>query len=120
MRTRHYIIEGKHLGTSLIPPHFVHNQRVEAYGLAFFCPICARLWATCPVEGEPTSVISCPCERHAVGDRLGSWSHGYVDPWQTPGSIFLSYDREWNDCLPKGVLLRELTLLDNRKKETIS
>jgi hypothetical protein len=48
-------------------------------------------------------VWSCPCEKEPYGASIWQGFH-------FPGSIWMSWDMEWNKCLPKNVLLREFKI----------
>lgn len=117
MSRQHFLIRGKHLGTVERERIWVHSEKAEAYGYAFFCPLCAETWALCPVEGQPTLPHISPCDKHRQGDKLGDWNHGSIAPYQVPGSLMLSYEQTWNDALPLAVLVREFHLHYNLHKE---
>lgn len=111
---QHFFIRGNYFGTTTRPLYWVHNEIQNApFGMAFFCPICAELWAVCPVEGEATQVETQFCEKHKYGDSYGRWSSGQVWRLDIPGSLWSSYDDQWNAGLSQQVLKRELLLLTN-------
>lgn len=100
---QHFFIENEHYGSILAQPVQRQGVYYQPSGQAFFCPECSRLWANCPVDGRRTMVWSCPCEKEVFGNTIWKGFH-------YPGSIWLSWDMEWNKCLPKKVLAREFIL----------
>lgn len=63
--TQHFFIENRHCGSSgrgYVP---VHGNIRPPSSQAFFCPICAEIWARFPVEGgaifEVSTVV---CRKH--------------------------------------------------------
>jgi hypothetical protein len=99
--TQHFIIEGKYLGSSEREMIYVHAQKQIPYSYAFFCPVCAALWATCPVEmisGKPEhfQVLTRACHRH------------YHHAMEVPGSIFVGWDKDFNNAIPLEALRWEL------------
>lgn len=115
MSTQHFILRGKHFGTVERGRIVSRSETAPSHGCAFFCPICTDLWAQCPIEGEPSTVHIIPCDKHHPGDHFGSWSLGSVPRYQVPGSLMLSYDNTWNECLPLSVLVREFHLHFNHR-----
>ena len=69
------------------------------FSMAYFCPKCARIWARCPVEKEPWMVTTVTCK-----------ACGKLSLISIPGSIWRALDDEFNEALPRAVLLRELSL----------
>lgn len=98
MPTRHYYLHGKHMGTSELT---TFSARLKWYhrSYAFFCPACGEIWARCFVEGEPWAVVHTPCE------RCGKFS-----VIEVPGSLWIPLHPEFNNSLPRSLLLREFTL----------
>jgi hypothetical protein len=96
MPTQHFIIEGKHLGTAERTPRFVHAEVHNPVGYAFFCPCCGDVWARCPVEDQPWTVWTKPCRKHSTSAL------------DIPGSLWLSWDKEFSLALPQEVLRWEL------------
>lgn len=101
MPTQHFIIEGKYLGSTERGARYVHGQKQTPTSYAFFCPVCAALWATCPLElteGKPEHfmVWTVPCRKH--------YHHAFV----VPGSIHLSWDNEFTESFPRELLKWEL------------
>lgn len=116
--TQYIFLRKELLAVSKVGKFWVREQLCAPYGEAFFCPICAEVWATVTVEGQPTHCRNAFCERHEIGDRLGTWSFGTVERWQLPGSLWSSYDSVWNSRLPPAALQRELLLtIAYREKE---
>ena len=66
---------------------------------AYFCPVCAEIWARCVLDGAEFQVWTRGCSKHS----LYNGSH--------PGSLWLSWDPHFSFSLPREALLRELTLL---------
>lgn len=97
---QHFIIEGKHLGTALRSKAIVHAQMEIPYSYAYFCPCCAEVWARCPVEcpegHSPFQVWEVPCKKH------------FTDNLRIPGSLWLSWDKTYNDSFPEGMVKWEL------------
>lgn len=117
MFTRHFIVEGKYLGSVQLKAEWPHKSTtpVPPKGQCFFCPACARLWAECPVEGQSSMIWSLVCERHAPGDKIGGMGPErtgmyLVGSCSPPGSLWLSWDNDFNSTLPAAVVSRELIL----------
>lgn len=66
-------------------------------GYAFFCPQCGEVWAIAPIPERDFQVWTRPCRRHTY-------------PLSLPGSLWLSWDEDFNDALPEGVVRREFEL----------
>lgn len=103
-----FIIEGDHLGSCLRRKYFIRGVVRIPEGEAFWCPICARVWAVCPVKSSETRINNVKCEAH-----MPAYS------WDTPGSILNHLpDTFWvptKDILwPTAVLLREFLLYCKR------
>lgn len=114
--TQHFIVEGKHLGETPRPAVKYGAMCVGApQAYAFFCPLCGEVWARCPVvdfQGvvQPFQATTKECRKHP--DFLNLWTT------RIPGSIFLSFDKEFTAALPEEALKRELLLhLDAIEKE---
>lgn len=75
------------------------RTRAAPFSLAYFCPKCARIWARCKIEGEPWMVTTVAC--------LGC---GKLSLISIPGSLWRALDPDFNDALPREVLLREFKL----------
>lgn len=117
MKTREYFIGQQYFGSGPAPQEFVHNEVHQPIGQAFFCPICAEVWATATVQGAPTQVRHRFCGKHnslearekANGARNCS-SLGRINSSEICGSLWLDESRTWNDNLPPAVVARELRL----------
>lgn len=86
-------IEGKDFGWVKLNDE---AHKGEANGTAFFCEYCGRVWAKAVVDGRriyPYS-INCGCQPTI------SWVI-------VPGSIWLSWDYDWQQGLPRAALERE-------------
>ena len=83
-----------------VKPFFLHGQPSLPFGKAFFCPHCAEIWASAIVENRDTYVEHIPCD-----------SHPATPSSPPPGSLWLSWDRNWNAALPQQLLEREFLLL---------
>ena len=101
MFKQHFIVEGKLLGT--VTRKFIryHAEIGPPRGEAFFCPECGRLWAQCPIEGEPCNVIARSCGRHESVSLI----------FALPGSLLQSWNPDFEAAFPKEALRRELSLL---------
>jgi len=101
--TQQFIVNGKYLGAA--PRTFVpvHETLAPPSSYAYFCPVCADLWARCPVTDTITNsmekfqVWTVPCEKHQHN------SHHHI-----PGSLFLVWDKTFNESFPEDVLRYEL------------
>lgn len=108
---QHFFAEGKYLGQASRVMEHSHNEAHVPYGYAFFCPVCADLWARCPVMyGSRESkymVQTISCRKCAAHHDLG-----------VPGSLFLTWDKTFNDLLPDDAIRRELAVhLDFAEKK---
>lgn len=108
--TRHYFIDGQYLGSGPAPVHWHHNEQCAPLGQAYFCPICAEIWANLPVDGQPSTVRHRFCIKHALGERYGESSMGSVSPFEVLGSILLDEDATFNANLPPAVVEREFAV----------
>lgn len=99
---RFFFVWGQYLGATPNYTQYVHGQLQEAFGKCFFCPKCGELWAGAQVQEQDTFIEHMLCDRH--------------EPTATapvPGSLWLSWDNDWNAALPVEVLEREFLLLTN-------
>jgi len=102
--TRHYLVNGKLLGSVQCDKVVVHDQMAEPTSYAYFCPVCANIWARAPVVNNATGetirfqVWSICCEHHQ--DRV-------VGKSEIPGQLFLRWDKPYNDLFPREVLQYE-------------
>jgi hypothetical protein len=104
---------GQLLGDAVRQVSWVGGTPTPPVGTALFCPLCSEVWFLAPIEGEATRVECRPCERHDAGARLGKSSLGAVSRLEPVGSVWRSWDSEWNEALPREVLKRELLLTIN-------
>ena len=97
---QHFLIEGKHYGTALRGSVTVHAELQPPDSLAYFCPVCAEVWARCPVETGrgtiPFHVLTMPCRHHPT--------HGLA----VPGSLWINWDGAYTDHFPENVVRWEL------------
>ena len=104
-----FIIEGEFLGTMERPPIFYHEIEGDPVGEAFWCPVCARIWATLFIPGVDTRVHHVACEKHTAEDCKHSMGlHDF------PGSILFNWDLDFDELPPWGVLKREFLLYCKR------
>ena len=94
---QYFIVEGKVLGSAERSMVFVHAQPQCPQSYAFFCPVCAEVWARCPVERregqtEPFMVWSIPCRKHRT--------HALA----IPGSLMLEWEPEFVEAFPDEVV----------------
>lgn len=90
-------IGGKHYGKMRLPFGRVGKEPTPPEGGAFFCPTCGEIWARVLEEGRWHQVYTVGCSKH---------SH-----WDIPGSLWLSWDSNWNAALPPEVIRREFHLV---------
>lgn len=76
-----------------------HGQVQEPHGFAWFCPVCARVWAKATVAGERFMVMTHPCDLEPADNQ-----------YTIPGSIWLTLRPEFIKSLSHEVLLREFAL----------
>ena len=89
---QHFIIEGDFLGSSPREPQLIHGIYMKPFSYAYFCPVCAEIWARCPIEDRPFTVWTLPCRGHTTGH------------YQVPGSLTLSWDNDFNLAFPPRVV----------------
>jgi hypothetical protein len=101
--TQHYFAEGRYLGATERKLIRVHDTLSPPLGSAFFCPYCAEVWARCPVEingsSQLTMVWTLSCRKHPAHYGCG-----------VPGSLFLTWDKSFNDSLPEDAIRREFSV----------
>ena len=108
---QHFIVEGKYLGTAERQMLFVHAQPQRPVSYAFFCPVCAEVWARCPVERadgttENFMVWTQACRKHTF-HRLA-----------VPGSLTLSWEPDFTAAFPDELVRWEFDRhLDYAEKE---
>lgn len=95
---RLFFVSGKNLGESPITPLW-GEPTPRSY--AFFCPVCAEVWAKCPVL--PTEATITP---YMVWTRCCS-SH-FRHRGEIPGSVGLVWDPEYESNWPLALLHAEV------------
>lgn len=104
MKQHFFLAGGQFLGSADRKRELVERSSIRApQSYAFFCPTCAEVWARCPVEREdgthePFRAISRGCKQHT--------QHGM----EVGGSLWLTWDETFSNCLPEEVVRRELEL----------
>jgi hypothetical protein len=91
--TQHFFVENHYFGSVKRGEVRTHEQMTAPRSYAYFCPICAEVWARCPVEhvGAAAGTFRCietPCRKHT--------KHA----WAVPGSLMLLWDKEFSEILP--------------------
>lgn len=106
---RHFIIEGRHLGTAEIAEEIIHGTLIAPVPFAYFCPKCAELWARFPIEGSVKNwqVYHQPCRKH---------SHDWFSP---AGALFLSWKPEFLETFPDEAVRWEFERWMNFYESTI-
>lgn len=86
------------------------RTRAAPRGVAFFCPSCGRIWATAQVVGEKWYSVAASCANCDAIDILN-----------VPGSLWIQLNKDFNEALPREILLREfdLALKYNEHLETL-
>lgn len=97
---QHFIVEGKHLGTAQRGLYRVHEDLRVPSSYAFFCPVCAEVWARCPVElpggtCKPFMVLTRACRKHPT-TTLGA-----------AGELYLDWDQDFSNSFPESVWIWE-------------
>jgi len=88
MTRQRFIIEGCNFGSVERPDN--------AWSYAWFCPVCAKVWATAIIEGKHTFPVVVRC-----------WTHEWT-AIDRPGSLLLeAFDPDFDKAIPEGLLLRE-------------
>jgi hypothetical protein len=87
------------MGTGQSTLVLCHGQIQEPYSFAWFCPVCARVWAKATVAGQRFMVFTVPCDLELVDNWL-----------VVPGSIWLGLWPEYLKSLSHEVLVREFSL----------
>lgn len=101
--TQHFILEGRYLGSALRSTSF--SRRDSCGGVyervplsyAFFCPVCAEVWARCPVElpngtQRQFFALTLACRKHEVS------------AWQVPGALQCGSDEDFFAAFPDEVV----------------
>lgn len=108
-----FFVGQKFLGFAERAPQNKCNLRnLQPVAYAFFCPVCGEVWARCPIEDTllgGTSLyqsITARCQKHPEPLSL-----------KLPGSLWLSWDREFSDSFPDDLVRYEFNLLMQLYKE---
>ncbi|HWI68101.1 MAG TPA: hypothetical protein VNS88_06950 [Nitrospiraceae bacterium] len=88
------------MGTGMSPLVHCHGRMQEPYSFAWFCPVCAKVWAKATVQGQPYMVFTVPCDLETTVDNY----------FVVPGSIWLGLWPEFLQSLSHEVLEREFSL----------
>lgn len=97
-------IDGRYYGRMDLPFGRVGKVHTPPEGAVFFCPHCGDVWARVLEEG-----------RYHQGYAVGCSKHSH---WDVPGSLWLSWDSNWNAALPPDAIRREFLLtLDHWSRE---
>lgn len=101
--SQHLYLDKRDLGSSPRDTIFVHGEAQPPHSSAFFCPVCADVWARAAVlrsDGQMMRAVvwTRPCHKH-TGDGYG-----------ISGSLLLPWDRGFNEALPLAALQREVVL----------
>lgn len=91
-----WIIEGKFYGTAARYPLANIGNSTEVYGYAFCCAYCGRTWARAPVVERRFQFLMRDCRKCGLGR--------FYSPERPPGSVYVSWDREYTVALPDAVL----------------
>lgn len=90
----------QYLGQGMLRLTFIKGELERPISRAFFCPICGEVWARVVVEGASEfQSYTRTCARHDP-----RWSI------EIPGSIWISWDRDFQDAFPSEALKREVRL----------
>lgn len=91
-----FFVEGKYLGQAMRPLVLHMGAYAPPLSFAYFCPVCAELWARCPVAGSEWMVWTRPCRKHPP--QYSS----------IPGSLWLPWEKSFNDAFTPELLAWEL------------
>lgn len=91
-------VEGEDYPSSYRSEVIVHGELQPPFGLSYFCPTCAVLWAKVKIVGQDSAVITRKCEQ--CGD----------------GTLWIPWDHDFNVSWPRELLQREFNLM-LRKEE---
>ena len=100
MYTQSFFVEGQYLGAALRKPVHLHGEVQPPPSYAFFCPVCAEVWARAPVTLGPHT-------QEFMVWRLACRKHGR-SRLTVAGSLFLPWDKSFNEALPDGAWFWEL------------
>ena len=93
-----FIIEGHCYGTAPAPIKTVHGTLALQESVVYVCPVCGDAWARVVVPGQRFWATHIPCRKH----------HIYIN--EVPGSLWLSWDPDYNNSFPLEVMKREFEL----------
>lgn len=100
---RHWIITGKYYPQVDVPMDMTHAVAHVPYSYVYLCPVCGDTWARSGVTDVPRGMhsrwhcIQRACQKHAEGLEI-------------PGSVWLSWEPEYNGSFPPELLREELRL----------
>lgn len=93
-------LRNQFLGEGEILPEPDARRDPTRYNTAYFCPMCGEIWARVAVEGQKQWISwSVQCDKH----HSPYWPIIY-------GSMYLMWDRSFNDSMPEPALWREFDL----------
>lgn len=100
--TRHFIIEGKHLGAATFSEQLSLEGPRTPDSFAYICPVCGDLWARVPVENlsgvtSRFAPLSRTCRKH--------FEHSLA----VPGSIGVVWEQGFDESLPDEVVRWEFS-----------
>lgn len=97
-----FFVNGKYLGEAMRQPVHVHESLQAPHGTAYFCPVCASIWAVFPVVDTMTQQ-----QLDFMPYRVPCAAHTNTDWGAIPGSIWSAWDDEFNSILPDDVIRYE-------------
>lgn len=90
---QHFFIEGKHLGSAERLVSIAGGVLGKPMSLLLFCEQCGDTFARAPIEGRPWVAYRLLCRKCIPAFNV-----------LVPGSIWLSWDREFTSAFPDAVL----------------
>ena len=100
--TQTWFVDGSILGSAPCNLERTHNQLHSPRQYAFCCPLCGEVWARRIISpSTPWFFWTRPCSR--CGDPRSI-------SWDTPGSVWISFDQTYLDNLPPFMLRYEALL----------
>lgn len=94
----HFFLGSSLLGSSAIEMEG-NKHGLRPLSTAYFCPECGEVWARAMIPGQKWEVWHLHCEKHEL-----------PYPFRVPGSMWIPWERTFNDALPRVVLEREFYL----------
>ena len=94
---RSVIIQGELIASTPIPQHLLCE-----HSILWYCSSCGEVYARLPVDG--------PARWHAIEGCCSNCLPAKSVWWQIPGSIWCSYNWQYNCQLPLEVIKREFKL----------